>query len=155
MKSRTMLAAVVLAAITVGVVRGNASSLGTIGGPSVASSDADVVAPPVFVSDIRWVKQFEPTPPPPEYRLDLVEADLTFTSDFTGALTVRITITGDPPTLPRSFNQVYDLDVASGAIQTIGFSLESAQVPVAAVKDIHIMVCENVVLGSAAFCRKP
>lgn len=155
MRSRTMLAAVLFAVLAVGIVRANASTLGAVGSPGVASSDEVVLSPPVVVSAITWEPEFETVPPPSEYRVRVLHIVLTFTSDFVGPLLVRFTVTGDSP-LPREFYQITgNLDKSVGETEPFNFVMDSLNVPVAAVQDLHIMVCDHNPADGIERCRLP
>ncbi len=154
-RAGTWLAVAILAMTSVGLVRGSATGLaGLASATGLASGTGEVLSPPVVVSDIRWTPEFEAAPPPAEYRVKDLEVDFTFTEDLFGRLSFRVTLTGGAP-LPKSFDQQIDVDVSSGDVKTVIIGMDSQNVPIASVQDVHIQVCDHNSADGSSKCRKP
>lgn len=155
MHARAVLGAILLAVLAVGTVRASASALGPVGTPGVASADQLVVSPPVVVSAIDWEPEFESVPLPAEFRVRVLRIQFTFTTDFVGPLLVKFTVTGASP-LPKEHYQITgNLDKLAGETETFEFGMDSLNVPVAAVQDLHIMVCDHHPADGNTRCRLP
>lgn len=125
---------------------GPGASSGTLG-----SADAVVEAPPVEITSVEWVTDFENGP---GYVVDRVDVTFTFTEDFAGRLGFYLTITGDSP-LPQSKNDDSDFDVSAGTTTTFEASFESLNIPAAAVEDIHVLVCDDSDSAPSGVCTAP
>lgn len=147
----TLVLGVSLAAL--GLVRGEAFTLAGLGSASLASGVVPVVSPPLVVSDVEWVTEFEGG----QYRVRDLKVSYTFPADFTGRLNFQVTLTGAAP-LPRSLNQQIDLALTAGPPdnpRVLTFGFDPFDIPVASVQGIHLMVCDHNSAAVAAVCRLP
>ncbi|MGB2695497.1 MAG: hypothetical protein WBD55_09950 [Dehalococcoidia bacterium] len=138
-------------ALSVGGVVAFAAQLGALEPADLGASGEAVVAPPVVIKNVEWVRDFEPGH---GFVLDGVVVTFHFTDDFVGRLGFYVALTGQAP-LPVEYNEDKNLDKAAGSKTVIDASFESLNIPQEAVEDIHILVCDDADSAPAGECTAP
>lgn len=143
-------ALILIAATVVGVSVAAAAGLTIIVPGNIGSGAEDVLAPPVEVSDVDYVLDWEQKA---GFVVDRVDIEFTFTDDFVGRLGFYVELTGEAP-LPLGYNEDKNLDVALDDTTNVVASFESANITQEAVEDIHILVCDDLDNRPDGVCAK-
>jgi hypothetical protein len=142
----------VIAAVALAATVAFAAAMGPgVSSATLGSADAVVLAPPVEVTSVEWVTDYENGP---GYVVDEVHVLFTFTDNFVGRLSFYVTVTGQAP-LPLEYNEDKNLNKSAGSTTLIEASFESFNIPAEAVEDIHILVCDDDDGTPSGVCTAP